>query len=335
VRVRAGQRRQQIDPLLPERLDVKAGCDELFTATNARRDPIATGSCEHWAGEPGSLDLLWGARRTYRLIPEIAEPDTAGALSQLIDQWRDHVAALPDASELDTAAIIDWPSRDIEGIKPLLARGLAATHVIAARVTDRYELSSGDDRRAARHTGISIRRAEPSDIDSIARFGLGQVGYDAHFGGVVERPGAEQTFRRYAAGLLEEPEPWIWLAEQDGAVVGALTAERPDAAAWIAPLTALTPVAYLMSMFVLPQIRGGRVGAMLTDRFHHEVAAAGVTVTLLHYEPLNPLSLPFWSQQGYRPLWITLEARPALSLREVATPANIRNPLSNECIEGT
>ena len=38
-----------------------------------------------------------------------------------------------------------------------------------------------------------------------------------------------------------------------------------------------------------------------------------MAVTLLHYEQVNPLSGPFWHQQGYRPLWTTWEARPASS----------------------
>ncbi|MFZ0664696.1 MAG: hypothetical protein WAM97_03005, partial [Acidimicrobiales bacterium] len=53
------------------------------------------------------------------------------------------------------------------------------------------------------------------------------------------------------------------------------------------------------------------IGAALTWRFHQEVDAAGVAVTLLHYEQLNPLSAPFWNRQGYRPLWTTWEAAPA------------------------
>ena len=30
---------------------------------------------------------------------------------------------------------------------------------------------------------------------------------------------------------------------------------------------------------------------------------------------LNPLSAPFWSRMGYRPLWTGREVRPAASLR--------------------
>jgi predicted acetyltransferase len=73
----------------------------------------------------------------------------------------------------------------------------------------------------------------------------------------------------------------------------------------------LTPAAYLMFMFVLPGERASGVGAALAAQLHRDVYAAGLPVTLLHYEQSNPLSVPFWSQQGYRPLWTTWAATPA------------------------
>jgi GNAT superfamily N-acetyltransferase len=75
------------------------------------------------------------------------------------------------------------------------------------------------------------------------------------------------------------------------------------------------PIAYLMLMFVHPEERASGVGAAMTARLHREVEAAGVAVTLLHYEQTNPLSVPFWSQQGYRPLWTTWAAGPARAIR--------------------
>jgi hypothetical protein len=36
---------------------------------------------------------------------------------------------------------------------------------------------------------------------------------------------------------------------------------------------------------------------------------------LLHYAQVNPVSAPFWSRMGYRPLWTIWEARPAAALR--------------------
>jgi len=64
---------------------------------------------------------------------------------------------------------------------------------------------------------------------------------------------------------------------------------------------------------LFPQIAG--VGGALTREFHRTAQDAGVSAALLHYELFNPRSGPFWSQQGYRPLWTTLEARPARRLR--------------------
>jgi GNAT superfamily N-acetyltransferase len=75
------------------------------------------------------------------------------------------------------------------------------------------------------------------------------------------------------------------------------------------------PVAYLDLMAVLPGERSRRVGAALAAGLNREVEAAGVPVTLLHYGLLNPLAAPFWSQQGYRPLWTSWEARPARAIR--------------------
>lgn len=311
VRLRASHRQRLIDPLLPDRVDPLPGCDERLFATASDGTLIATGQCEHWTGEPGSLDLVWGARRRFRLIPEIAGPDVADALGQLISQWRDHLAQVPEADGGDTSAIISWPSRDIDGIGPMLARGLSPTDTVTARLTARHPQGE----RTPELSLISLRPAVPADIDVVARFGVAEVRYDAHFGGVIDRPDAEDSFRRYATDLLAAPDPWIWLAEQDGSFVGALIAEHPQEAAWIAPLTMLSPVAYLQSMYVLPEQRGRGIGEMLTRHFHREVAAAAVPVALLHYAVLNPLSVPFWSRQGYRPLWTTLEARPALSLR--------------------
>ena len=48
---------------------------------------------------------------------------------------------------------------------------------------------------------------------------------------------------------------------------------------------------------------------------HAVLDARGVDTTLLHYAQLNPLSAPFWSRMGYRPLWTGWEVRSAASLR--------------------
>jgi predicted acetyltransferase len=94
-----------------------------------------------------------------------------------------------------------------------------------------------------------------------------------------------------------------------------VAAQRPESAGWIAPMVRQAPAAYLMFGFVLPTERASGIGARLAARLHRDIEDAGVAVTLLHYEQTNPLSVPFWSQQGYRPLWTSWVAKPARTLR--------------------
>ena len=308
---RVARRWQAVDPLLPASAPAPPGCGTVLTVTGADGLPTATGTCEHWVGDAESLDLSWGAARRFQLAPQIAGPDVAGALDDLLSRWRDHLAIVPGTGDEDTAALVTWPSRDIHGIGTLLRHGLAPMEVIAARPAGRRAA----DRAGAPPRGWRIRRAGPADIDAVARLGVEVIRYDAYFGGVTERPGTAAAMRREAAGLLAGPEPWTWLAERDGTAIGMLAAQRPEAASWIAPMVGLAPAAYLMLMFVLPGERASGVGGALTVRLHEEVEADGVPVTLLHYEQSNPLSVPFWSQQGYRPLWTTWAARPAGTVR--------------------
>jgi GNAT superfamily N-acetyltransferase len=303
------RRWQSVDPLLPEP-ELGPGCGAVL------RTSSAAGFCEHWAGEPGSLNLAWGAARRFQLSPYAAGPDAGASLDELIAVWRQHLAEVPGTGQPDTAAIIDWPSRDADGVQTLLRRGFAPLATIAARTAGRSpDGPAGRSAAAAARAGVRIRRAGPADLDSLVNLAIGLIRYDALFGSVIERPDTIDALRREAAPWLAQPEPWIWLAERSGAPAGLLVAQRPDAASWIAPMTKAGPVAYLMMGFVQPELRTGGVGAELAAHYHREADAAGIGVTLLHYATLNPLSAPFWSRQGYRPLWTSYEVSPANGIR--------------------
>lgn len=310
--VRAGQDASAITALVARRW---ASLDQLLPVPPALAGGEllsvagAVGRCEHWAGEPGSLDLAWGAARRFQLDPQVAGPDVRGALDALLTQWREHLAGVPGAGEDDTAAVVPWPSRDIAGHRVLLEHGLIPLAVIAARPAGRAGRAAPPD------PGLQIRPAGPADLDSVVALGMETIRYDAHFGTVIERPDTAAALRREAAARLDGPAPWTWLAEQDGQPAGLLYAQGPGQAGWIAPLVRPAPVAYLELMAVLPGARGAGVGAALAAVYHAAADAAGVAVTLLHYEQMNPLSVPFWGQQGYRPLWTDWEARPAAALR--------------------
>jgi GNAT superfamily N-acetyltransferase len=307
---RASRRWQAIDPLLPAVSGWAPGCGADLAVDGPNRSLAAAGSCSHWAAEPGSLDLIEGAAQRFLLAPHIAGRDVLTVLDALLSRWRDHLGTVPEAAGEDTAAVVCWPSRDVAGVRALVAHGLAPLGVIAA-----WSASRRPAVVAGCPPGVRIRRATPADLDVVARMAMEVVRFDAHFGGVIERPGAAEALRAQVAGLLGEPDPWTWLAERDGDPVGLLIAERPEAAGWIAPRTCESPVAYLLALFVVPAERGAGVGAALTGLLHDTAAAAGVSVILLQYEQVNPLAVPFWGARGYRPLWTTWEARPARMLR--------------------
>jgi hypothetical protein len=319
LHARAGRRWQEIDPLLPAPEPLTAGCGSRFTVSGQDGQLAAAGSCTHWEGVPGSLDLTWGAARRFQLTIQIGGPDVAGALMALLGQWRAHLRDLPEAAADDTAAVVDWPARDIDGVAALLRHGFTPLAVVAARASRPAAPGQAGpgrlpDRQAA-GSGVRLRRAGPADIDAVVELGLEVVRYDAHFGGVIERPSTRAGLAEEAAGLLADPEPWVWLAERHGTPVGLLAAETPAHAQWIAPMTGLAPVAYLLLGGVRAGERAAGVGAALTALLAAETRAAHVPVTLLHYAQVNPLSAPFWSQQGYRPLWTCWEARPAAAVR--------------------
>jgi len=325
VRRQVTARWEAIDPLLPPP-SAPPGCGTELVVKGAGKQPTAIGTCGHWQGRPGSIDLTWGPSRRFRLSPLTAGPDVAVSLDGLLSQWRDHLAGVPEAAEDDTAAIVTWPSRDIEGATTLLRHGLVPLTVIAARVpgghssngTSAADPALAGTALASASVGaqppVRLRRAGPADIAAVVSLGLEIVRFDAHFGTVVERPETADALGREAARLLRGQKPWTWLAERDGVPVGIAAAERPERARWIAPMVRPAPVAYLGQMFVAPGERGRGLGAALAGQAHSEIDAAGVSVTLLHYEQLNPLSGPFWSRRGYRPLWTIWEARPARAL---------------------
>jgi GNAT superfamily N-acetyltransferase len=357
LRGQLAERWRSLDPLLPAPAALTPGCDAglLVVGADPAR-PAAIGTCEHWVGEPGTLDRTWGAARRFQLTAQVAGPNVPGALDELLSAWRGHLADQPHAADPDTAAIVLWPSRDVDGVAVLRRRGFTPMCVIAARVTPRQIASPFPPVRskpapqlppATEQAGpqepapqpalqpppatelagpdvpdplladprVRIRRAGHADLETVARLGLGVIRFDSRLGCVTERDDTMDALRRSLAAPLAAPEPWTWLAERDGTAVGLLHAERPADAAWIAPLSGLTPVAYLTLGFVAPGERRSGVGAALTARLHAETDATGVAVTLLHYEQVNPLSVPFWSQQGYRPAWTSWEAWPASALR--------------------
>jgi GNAT superfamily N-acetyltransferase len=314
------RRWQGIDPLLPEPSDLPEGCMAPLLTIGPNGRPCALGVCRHQHVAADTLAQTWGTATKFVLSVRVREADAGPALGDLLTQWHDHLAAQPEAKQDDTAAIVNWPARDVTGVLALLRHGLQPMAVIAVRPaqspagrrTGRRGQSPGQTERIEQ---LVIREAGPADLDVVAELEMGVVGYDAHFGGSIPRPATGALVRAEAQAALAKRPGWIWLAEQDGRPVALTVVEPPEAATWIANMTRPSPTAYLQTMFVRPGERSGGIGAALVRHVHGELDARGVDLTLLHYAQVNPLSAPFWHRMGYRPLWSTWEARPAAALR--------------------
>jgi GNAT superfamily N-acetyltransferase len=305
------RRWQGLDPLLPQPGDLPAGCDAPLVATGPSGRPSGLGVCLHQHFAADSLSQTWGAATRFILVPRLREADTLAAADDLLTQWRDHLAGLPEARGDDTAAMITWPSRDVTGIRALIRHGMQPITVLAARPANRPVPAA----RPAPGHAVTVRKAGPADLDAVAEMEMGVIRWDAQFAGAVPRPATEALVREQARASLARQSAWTWLAERDGQPVGLLTVLPPDEAAWVAPMTQPSGPAYLPSMFVRPAARGTGVGAALVRLVHAELDARQVPVTLLDYSQVNPVSAPFWSRMGYRPLWTRWEARPAAGVR--------------------
>jgi hypothetical protein len=308
VAARVARRWQSRDWLLPDPGALPPGCGTPLRVTGTGGRLAAAGTCEHWAGEPGSLELAWGAARQYRLTAHVDGLGLARNLDLLLSAWREHLTAVPGAGGEDTAMVVTWPSRDVEGVTVLLRHGLAPVAVAAARVMP-------PDGRLPPQTSTParIRQAGPGDVDAVVRLALETIRFDAYFGVVTERPQTAAALRAAAAQALAGPRPWVWLAERGGTPAGMIWALPPETAIPATAMTSVAPAAYILLAGVTAGERGRGIATTLAAHAHHDIGAAGVAVTVLHYAVPSPLSAPFWARQLYRPLWTIWQTRPARS----------------------
>ncbi len=318
-----GRRWQGLDRLLPGRADLPEGCAAPLVAAGANGRPAGLGVCRHQFVPADTLNQTWGSASQFSLILRLREPDTSAALDDLLGQWRDHLAGLPEAGPVDTAAMVTWPARDVSGVNALLRRGMQAMTVIAVRPAE-HAAAAGPARPgepasaqvvAEGSAGLVIREAGLGDLDVVTEFEMGVIRYDAQFGAAIIRPATEALVRAETQAALATRPAWAWLAERDGRPVGLVHVQPPERSGWIASMTRPGVTVYLQTMFVRPGERGSGVGAALVRHVHGVLDARGVQTTLLHYALMNPLSAPFWNRMGYRPLWTGWEVRPAASLR--------------------
>jgi hypothetical protein len=106
-----GRRWQGLDRLLPRRADLPEGCAVPLVASGANGRPAGIGVCRHQFVPADTLNQTWGTASRFSLLLRLREPDTSVAMDDLLTQWREHLASLPEAAAADSAALVSWPAR--------------------------------------------------------------------------------------------------------------------------------------------------------------------------------------------------------------------------------
>jgi len=195
------RRWQGLDPLLPEPSDLPEGCMPPLLAIGENGRPSALGVCRHQHVPADTLAQTWDAATKFTLTVRVREADTKPAADDLLAQWCEHLESQPEAQADDTAAIVNWPARDVTGVPALLRHGLRSMTVIAARPKARPTTAETTAKTTAKTTaetpaeGLVIRPARPDDLDIVTELEMGVVRYDAHFGGSVPGPATEALVR--------------------------------------------------------------------------------------------------------------------------------------------
>lgn len=301
-------RRRAVDALLPDPVPPDPADVSLAVAgEDGRLSGVA--ECRRSQPSPGSLDLTWGRADQHRLSSiRLGRDDPDAAMEHLLAAWREELSSLAEPPRQDSAALVTVPSREPTAVPSLLGHGLHPLSVVAVRPAGRRIAGSVP-------TDVRVRPAARADHPLVVALYMEEIRYDTAFGTVTERPFTEARVGDLVEGLLDDPEPGIWLAERHGRPTGLAVVSPPTRAGWIAPLTTAEPAAYLDCLSVARDERGSGVGTALVDHVHRHLDEAGTAVTLLHYGATNPLSGPFWNRMGYRPLWTSWQAQPVAALR--------------------
>jgi ribosomal protein S18 acetylase RimI-like enzyme len=295
-----------VDSLLPP--PVRFGPDSRGTVITASAGESAgSGLAASDEIAADARDALWRPLVEHRLTVRLGGPDTASAMSALLDEWEDHLAKTVRPGDWDTAAVVPRASRDSTGSAELLRHGFAPARVVAARPASRL-VATGP----AGTPGVRIRTAEHDDLATAVRLRLELERYDAQFGIVNLRADAEEAITAELAGLLEKDDPPVWIAELYGKALGMAQVQMPPDTEWIGRIVAPGRVGYLTSLAVAEEARSSGVGTALATHAHQVFDEAGTEVVLLHHALANPRSTPFWYAQGYRPLWTYWYRRPAV-----------------------
>lgn len=247
--------------------------------------------------EPDALAAMWMPDRVLAL--SVVDATTPAELAAALPLFAAYAHGA--ASGLSHAQIT-LPSRDIDRSTVARQHGFLPSTVLAVR-----------DHRSRPDPGpapeqFAIRPATEADAERVFEVWWEQTEYGSRLGSLRATPETRAALRRSVPDAITGDNLCL-VAEEAGGVVGLVVANPPGASGWVAARIDAAPVSYLALASTTAHARGRGVAGAIVAAVHRWQRAQGVAVSALHYAVDNPLSVPFWSQQAYRPL-LTAFIRP-------------------------
>jgi GNAT superfamily N-acetyltransferase len=146
---------------------------------------------------------------------------------------------------------------------------------------------------------VTIRLAEPRDLPALGRLGAQLV--RLHHALDTDRFMApvddiEDGYQWFLGTQLEEPDVVIYVAEQDGAVVGyAYAGLEPQS--W---KELRDPAGFIHDVLVDPAVRGGGIGTQLVDAAARWLEEHGAPRVMLWTAERNPGAQRLFERAGFR-----------------------------------
>ncbi|GAB2464411.1 hypothetical protein [Jatrophihabitans fulvus] len=248
--------------------------------------------------DPGALEAQWmdDHEVSLALVDDLPVDVVPALLTAFVDEARARVADRPGTA---TAAFA-LASRDITRARQARDVGFLPASVLAVADLRRPH-------EPAPQASVEVRDAGPEDVDAVGRLWCEQADYEAAVGTLRVSDGIRAAIARQAAASIHDPATTVLVAD-DGALCGAIVADSVETSGWAGERLTLAPVSYLAMASTTSARRGSGVGAALVDALHRRHRSADIAASALHYSAFNPLSVPFWSRRGYRPV-VTIHTR--------------------------
>jgi GNAT superfamily N-acetyltransferase len=307
----ADDRWQHIDKFLPGPEGWLKGAEGEHLVVHADNEVRGVGVSSQKDWDIKCPAAIFGTLKQFTLRAIVTGNEAPDGLDKLLAKWLSILQKQDSAYTPDSAAIVMWPSREVSGIRILLAHGLQPR--VALAIYDSHAVRTMFE--CNRDPEVAVRAANYSDLDSIVNLWLEVIEYDDACGGGVPRSNQRQVIESLVSDQFEREIPWIWLATRTGSPVGLFIADEARYCDGISPLVKGGPISYTAVLGVSESERGKGVGRQLVAAAHAEIDRHGDSLKMLHYAVSNPMSVQFWVRMGYRPLWTEWSVTPASALR--------------------